>query len=85
MRKIHKFFLWTNNFIEKTITIIIIAVATAATDRNHIVLYIIRKNIAHKNILRRNKKSLKPSLKLLIEINLANLITDLRDDLINIL
>ena len=55
-----------------------------AIDKDYIALYIIKKDIAYGNILR-SKKSLKPSLKLLIEINLANLITNLRDNLINIL
>ena len=56
-----------------------------ATNRDYIALYIIKKDIAYGNILRRSKKSLKLNLGLLIKINLANLITDLRDDLINIL
>ena len=47
------------------------------TDRDHIALYIIKKDIAYKNIVRKSKKSLK--------INLVNLITDLKDNLINIL
>ena len=58
---------------------------TAATERNHITLYIIGKDIAYKNILKRSKKCLKLNLELLIEINLVNLITNLRNDLINIL
>ena len=85
MRRIYKLSLQTDNFIKKTITITVIAVATAATDRDHIALYIIRKNIAYKNILRRSKKSLKLNLGLLIKTNLANLTTNLRDNLINIL
>ena len=58
---------------------------TTTTDRDYITLYIIRKDVAYKNILGRNKKSPKPSLKLLIKTNLANLITNLRNDLTNIL
>ena len=81
----HKLSLRTNNSIEEIITTTIITVVTAATNKDYIALYIIRKNIAYRNILRRNKKSLKLSLRLLIEISLANLITDLRNDLINIL
>ena len=56
-----------------------------ATERDHVALYVIGKDIAYKDILKRNKKSLKPSLKLPIETGLANLITDLRNDLTNIL
>ena len=56
-----------------------------ATNRDYITLYIIKKDITYKNILRRSKKSLKLSLKLLIKTNLVNLITDLRDNSINIL
>ena len=56
-----------------------------ATDRDYVALYIIKKDVAYKNILKRNKKSLKLSLKLLIETDLVNLITDLRNDLTNIL
>ena len=49
---------------------IVITVATAVTtcttaiDRNYIVLYITRKDVAYGNILRRSKKSLKLSLKI---------------------
>ena len=85
MRRIYKLFLQTNNFIKEIIIITVIAVATIVTNRDYVALYIIRKDIAYKNILRRSKKSLKLSLELLIEINLANLMTNLRDNLINIL
>ena len=85
MQKIYKLFLQTNNFIKEIITITVIAVAIAATDRDYITLYIIKKDITYKNILKRSKKSLKLNLRLLIKINLANLITDLKDNLINIL
>ena len=61
MQKIYKFFLQTNNFIKEIITITVIAVATIATNRDYVALYIIRKDITYKNILRRSKKSLKPS------------------------
>ena len=66
----HKLFLWTNNFIEETTTTITITITTTATpcttttNRNHIALYTIRKDVAHGNILRRSKKSLKLSLRI---------------------
>jgi len=56
-----------------------------ATERNHVASYVIGKDVAYKDILRRSKKSLKPSSELLIETGLANLTTDLRNDLTNIL
>ena len=58
---------------------------TTVTNRDYVTLYVIRKDITYKNILKKNKKSLKLNLKLLIEINLANLITDLRNNSTNIL
>jgi len=70
MRKRHKLSLRTNDSIEEIITIITITIITAATpcitatDRNHVALYIIRKNIAYRNILRRSKKSLRLSLEI---------------------
>ena len=91
MRRRYKLFLQTDNSIEEIITITAITVVTVvtpritATDRDYIALYIIRKDVAYRNILRRNKKNLKLSLELPIEINLANLTTDLRNDLTNIL
>jgi len=45
----------------------IITVATpyiTATDRNYVALYITRKDVAYKNILRRSKKSLRLSLEI---------------------
>ena len=72
--------------IPTTITIVTAAPPyITATKRDHIALYVIGKDITYKNILRRNKKSLKLNLKLLTEINSANLTTNLRNDLINIL
>jgi hypothetical protein len=56
-----------------------------ATNKDYVTLYIIRKDVAYGNILRRSKKNLKLNLRLLIKTNLANSITNLRDDLINIL
>ena len=85
MQKIYKLFLQTNNFIKEIIIITVIAITTTVTDKNHITLYIIRKDITYKNILKKSKKSLKLSLELLIKTNLINLITNLRNNLINIL
>ena len=88
MQKKYKPFLQTNNSIKEITTIIIITAVTphiTATKRNYIALYIIGKDITYKNILRRSKKSLKLNLKLLIKINLVNSITNLRNNLTNIL
>ena len=91
MWKKHKLFLQTDDFIKEIITITTITIATAATpyitatDKDYIALYIIRKDITYKNILGRNKKSPKLNSKLLIETDLANLITNLTNDLTNIL
>ena len=66
----------------------VVTVATpriTVTERDYIALYVIGKDITYKNILKRNKKSLKLSLKLLIETGSVNLMTDLRNDLTNIL
>ena len=52
---------------------------------NYIVLYMIRKAINYKTTPKKNKKSPKLNSGLLIEISLANLITDLINDSINIL
>ena len=60
-------FLQTNNFIKEIITITVIAVVPLyiiATKRDHVALYIIGKDIAYKNILKRSKKSLKLNLKI---------------------
>jgi len=70
MRRRYKLSLQTDNFIEETITTTVITVITAvtpcitATDRNHVASYIIGKDIAYRNILRRNKKSLRLSLRI---------------------
>ena len=85
IRKRYKPFLWIDDFIKEIITTTAITVVTAATNKDYIALYIIRKDITYKNILRRSKKSLKLSLGLLIEISLINLTTNLRNNLINIL
>ena len=65
----------------------VVTVATpciTATERDHVALYIIGKDIAYKNILRRNKKILKLSLELPTETGSVNLMTNLRNDLTNI-
>ena len=67
MQRRYKLFLQTNDFIKKIIIITIITVVTlvtpyiTATNRNYITLYIIKKDAAYKNILRRSKKSLRLS------------------------
>ena len=69
MRRRHKLSLQTNNSIEETITITITTVTTAVTprititNRNYVALYITGKDIAYRNILKRNKKSPKLSLR----------------------
>ena len=63
----YKPFLQTDDFIEEIITITAVATAplyTTVTERDHVALYIIGKDITYKNILKRNKKSLKLSLKI---------------------
>ena len=88
MQRRYKPSLQTNNSIKKIITITIATVATlytTVTERDYIALYIIEKDITYENILRRNKKSLKLNLKLLIETGSVNLITDLRNNSTNIL
>jgi len=66
----YKLSLRTNDSIEETITTTIITVITAvtpgitATDRNHVASYVIGKDVAYRNILRRNKKSLRLSLRI---------------------
>ena len=67
MRRRYRPSLQTNNFIEEIITITTVAAATprtTATERDHVALYIIEKDITYKNILKRSKKSLKLSLKI---------------------
>jgi len=67
MRRRYKLSLQTNNSIEEIITITTITTATpyiTATNRNHVALYITRKDVAYRNILRRSKKSPRPSLEI---------------------
>jgi len=70
MRRRYKLSLQTNNSIKEIITITITTVITivtpytTTTNRNYVALYITGKDIAYKNILRRNKKSLKLSLRI---------------------
>ena len=52
---------------------------------NHIALYVIKKAANHGTIFKKNKKSPKLNLRLPTKTNLANLITDLINNLINIL
>jgi hypothetical protein len=91
MQRKYKLFLQTDNFIEETITITIITVVTTAapyttiTNKDYITSYIIKKDITHKNILGRSKKSLKLNLELPTKTDLANLITNSRNNLTNIL
>ena len=59
--------LQTNNFIKEIITTTIATAATpctTATKRDYIALYVIGKDITHKNILKRSKKSLRLNLKI---------------------
>ena len=88
MQRKYKPFLQTDDFIKEITTITaatVVTPCTTATERDHVALYVIGKDVAYGNILRRNKKSLKPSLKLPIKTGLANLITDLRNNSTNIL
>ena len=88
MRRRYKPFLQTNNSIKEIIITTRVTAVTpciTVTKRNHIALYVIGKDTAYKKILKRNKKSLKLSSELPIEIGLANLITNLKNDLTNIL
>ena len=50
---------------------------------NYIVLYMTKKAVDHGTTPKKNKKSPKLNLELLIEISLVNLTTDLINDLIN--
>jgi hypothetical protein len=52
---------------------------------NYVVLYVIRKAVNHETTPKKNEKSLKLNLGLLIETSLANLITDSINNLINTL
>ena len=67
MQKKYKPSLQTDDSIEEITTITVAAVApprTIATKRDHIASYVIGKDITHKNILKRSKKSPKLSLKI---------------------
>ena len=70
MRRRYKLSLQTDDSIEEIITITVTTVVTAVTpyitvtDRNHVASYIIRKDVAYRNILRRSKKSLRLSLRI---------------------
>jgi len=70
MRRRYKLSLQTDNSIKEIITITATTVITAATphttatDRNYVTLYITRKDITYRNILRRSKRNLRLSLKI---------------------
>ena len=68
----------------KTITVIATAFVSLHVI-NYVTLYVTKKAADYGTILKKNKKSLKLSLGLLIETSLANLMTDLINNLINIL
>ena len=66
MQRKYKLFLQTNNSIEEIITMTIATIIPphiTVTERDHVALYIIGKDVAYKNILKRSKKSLKLNLK----------------------
>ena len=84
----YKSFLQTDNFIKEIITTTVVTAVTpriTATERDYITLYAIGKDVAYRDILKRNKKILKLSLELPIKTGSVNLITDLRNNLTNIL
>jgi len=88
IRRRHKPSSQTNGSIKEITTITAVTVTTlyiTATERNYVALYVIGKDVAYRDILRRSKKSLKLSSELLIETGLANLITNSRNDSTNIL
>jgi hypothetical protein len=63
----HKPFLQTNDSIKEITTITIAAAVPphiTVTERDHIALYIIGKDIAYRNIPKRSKKSLKLNSKI---------------------
>ena len=67
MQRKYKLSLWTNDSIEEIITVTIAIAATpyiTATKGNYVALYIIRKDVTYRNILKRNKKSLRLSSKI---------------------
>ena len=67
MQRRYKPFLQTDNSIKEITTTTVVAVVPlyiTVTERDHIALYIIGKDIAYKNILKRSKKSLKLNLKI---------------------
>ena len=63
----HKLSLQTDNSIKEITTTTIITAAPphiTITERDHITLYIIGKDVAYRNILKRSKKSLRLNLKI---------------------
>ena len=64
IQKRYKPFLQINNSIKEIITITVVTVVTAATNKDYVTLYIIKKDITYRNILKRSKKSLRLNLKI---------------------
>ena len=67
MRRRHKPFLQTDDFIEEITTMTVVAavpLCTTTTERDHVALYVIGKDITYKNILKSSKKSLRLNLKI---------------------
>ena len=70
MQRKYKLSLQTNDFIKETTTMTATTVVTAVTpyttttNRNYIALCITRKDVTYRNILIKNKKSLRLSLKI---------------------
>jgi len=82
----HKLSLWTNNSIEKTTTTTAITITTAvtpcttATNRNHVALYAIRKDVTYGNILRRSKTKFKNKFKDCFQEQIKQYIIDYKGD-----
>ena len=67
------------------IKIVIVIDLNFLPNTNYITLYIIRRTVAYRNIVRKNKKKQRLNLEVLIRINLISLIITLFNALINIL
>jgi len=67
------------------IKIIIIINLNSRLNINHVTLYIIRRTITYKSIVRKNKKRQRLNLEVLTKTNLISLIITLFNTLINIL
>ncbi len=66
------------------IKIIIVIDFNSLPNINHITLYIIRRTVTYRSIVKKNKKRQRPSLEVLIRTNLISLIIALPNALINI-